>query len=87
MYSRRIPERARLANVQCRFMKYELVAAMTVETHFAHSGAMPSPKTKALRITKSSAVLMAPMTPNLLSSAANTRHWWLIDWGRCTRRE
>jgi len=75
VYSRRMCVRARCRNVQCRFMKYEAVAEMVVETACDVSGPTPAPKCSRLKTVKSMAVFATPTAPNLAISAMSTRHW------------
>src|SRR2546423_1442779 len=67
-YSRRMPVRARCRNVQCRFMKYELVAATTVDSALDVIGPIPRPTWKTFASPRSRTVLTTPMIPNLVNS-------------------
>src|SRR5688500_1677023 len=73
-YSRRMPVRARCANDQCRFMKYDDVAATDTDSALLVSGATPCARS-TLKSVMSRAALNAPTMPNLAIS-------WMRTWNR-----
>src|SRR3954468_10002058 len=85
-YSRLMPVRARCANDQCRFMKYDDVAATVTEMALLVSGPMPALKCSQLNSAMSSTALNAPTTPNFATSWMRTRNRSYDSWAKDTRR-